>query len=159
MLTLQQQDRPHHKHIPTQHPMHHWSKSCKQTPRRPTGHAPEHAVLPRATPVVPSCPASTTREVCRPVAKLANTALRARKTAGGCCCSNSAETTASRPSRVWKVGSASRMACSDAFARSRSLCCDSQVCYIKLFDEMSRCYGLAVERAQDVHVDACQATK
>lgn len=51
-------------------------------------------------PVVPSCPASTTSEVCRPVAKLASTAFRARKTAGGCCCSNSAETTASRPSRV-----------------------------------------------------------
>ncbi len=71
--------------------------------------------------MVPSWPASTTSEVCRPVAKEASTAFLAMNTAGGPCFSNMADTTASRPSRVWNVGSASRIACSNAFARSRSL--------------------------------------
>lgn len=63
-------------------------------------------------PTVPSWPASTTREVCLPVAKELSTAFLARKMAGEPYCSKAVCTICSRIAFLLNVGSANSIGCS-----------------------------------------------
>ena len=73
------------------------------------------------SPTVPSWPASTTREVCRPVAKELSTAFFARKIAGEPYCSKAVCTICSRSAFVLKVGSANNIGCSLGSITNRCL--------------------------------------
>ena len=74
----------------------------------------------RNSPVVESCPASTTIAVALPVANADSTASLARNSAGGPRPSNTRSTTSSRSRSGCAVGSASMKGCSVASRRRRS---------------------------------------
>ena len=75
----------------------------------------------RCSPTVPSFPASTTRDVCLPVAKELSTAFLAKNMAGQPCCSNTVCTICSLSTFVLWVGSANKMGCSFGSITSLSL--------------------------------------
>ena len=99
--------------------------SARCFPRRrqnlPLPLSPTNSLQPKPnSPVVESCPASTTIAVALPVAKLDSTASLARNSAGGPRPSNIRSTTSSRSASGCAVGSASMKGCSLASRRSLS---------------------------------------